>query len=94
MDKLRAELFYPKRELSNLEYVEKALELRDAVLEQEGTDIFVLGKHGQAPTQEAYDSAQRFADVVSNAIERADGSSEVFTAELMRHTNDTVLPRR
>lgn len=90
---IRNELFNTA-ELSNLEYVEKALELRDAVMREKGVDIFVGAGHKLNPSQEDYDSAERVAETFRECVEYAQGDSEVFTNELMRKTNDVKLPFR
>lgn len=90
---IRNKLFSGK-EMSNLEYCTLALQLRDATLEETGKDIFVGSGHNLTPTQEAFNSAQRVADIMHECIEASNGSSELFTAELMRRTNDITLPKR
>lgn len=92
-DELRKDLFSGK-EMTNLDYCTKALALRQAVLEEEGKDIFVGEGRNLTPTSEAYASAQRVAEVMAECVQAADGSPEIFTAELMRRTNDVKLPLR
>ena len=91
---LRKDLFNPDSELSNLDYARKALQLREAIIEQEGRDIFVGKGSKLTPTNEDYEAAQRVADVFQNCIDVADGNSEIFTRELMRVTNDVALPTK
>lgn len=93
LDKIRKDLFGGK-ELSNLDYCKNALQLRDEILKSEGKDIFVGQGHQLTPTQEAYDSAQRVADVMRECIENCGGDSDLFTAQLMSRTNDVVIPKR
>lgn len=93
-DELRKALFQPERELNNLEYCKLAVELRDAVLEEEGKDIFVADNSQYTPGQDSYDAAERVASVMKDCIEYAQGDSVAFTNELMRRTNDVNLPRR
>ena len=88
VDALRADLF--GKELSNLDFAKKALELRDALIERDGVDIFVGKGSKLTPTQEDYEAAQRVADVFQNCIEVSDGDSEIFTRELMRLTDDVA----
>lgn len=90
---IRADLFDGK-DKSNLEYVTKALELRDAVLAEEGKDIFVSQGHNITPTQQDYDTAAKVAKIYQECIDYADGDSEAFTNELMRRTNEIKLPGR
>ena len=89
IEDIRKELFNPDKELSNLEYASKALELRDRVLEEKGIDIFVA-KNSQYPNE----AAERVASVLQQCIDRAEGDSSIFTAELQRRTNDILIPRR
>lgn len=88
VDALRADLF--GKDLSNLDFAKKALELRDAIIDEEGVDIFVGKGSKLTPTQEDYESAQKVADVFQSCIEVADGDSEIFTRELMRLTDDVA----
>lgn len=89
---LRVEMFGGKNTFTNLEYCTKALQLRKAILDSEGTDIFVASNSQVTPTSFDYERAQAVADVMQECIEYADGDSEAFTNELMRRTND-VMPQ-
>lgn len=88
----RENLFGGKKELSNLEYCQNALNLREAVLETEGIDIFVGQGHNITPEQSDYEKAERVAAVMAECIEKAQGNSSIFTAELMARTKDVSLP--
>lgn len=85
IDALRKELFGGK-ELSNLEYCEKALELRDAILEKTKgkTDIFVGRGSNFEPTQNDYYRAENTAEIMKECVKFADGDSSTFTSELMK----------
>lgn len=87
---LRNELFDADKEMTNLEYVTKALELRDAVIEAGGDDPFLPHGNKIAPTAEDYEAAERVAAVFKECVELADGNSEIFTRELMRMTTDVA----
>lgn len=82
-----------RKEMTNLDFCKTALELREAVLREEGKDIFVGRGHDIVPTNESYESAEKVATVMQECIEYANGDSQVFTNELMRRTNDINLPR-
>lgn len=86
VDALRKDLF--GRELSDLEYAKKALELRNELIEREGVDIFVGKGSKLTPDASDYEAAQRVADAFESCIEIADGDSEIFKRELMRITDD------
>lgn len=90
IDALRSDLFSGKKDLSNLEYAQKALELRNALIDSEGVDIFVGRGSKLTPTNEDYEAAQRVADTFQQCIDVAQGDSEIFTRELMRLTEDVA----
>lgn len=87
---LRNEVFDADKELLNLEYVTKALHLRDAVIEAGSEDPFVPHGNKIAPTAEDYEAAERVASVFKECVEYADGDSALFTQELMRRTIDVA----
>lgn len=88
LDALRKDLF--GKDLSNLEYAKKALQLRNELIEREGVDIFVGKGSKIAPDESDYVAAQRVADAFQSCIDVADGDSEIFTRELMRITKDVA----
>lgn len=88
---LRKELFNKDTQLSNLEFVEKSLELRDALLDAGEPDPFLPVGSRISPTPEEERIAENVAEIYRECIEYADGDSEVFTNELMRRTID-VMP--
>lgn len=94
IDALRKDLFSGENELSNLEYAQKALELREALIDSKGVDIFVGKGSKLTPTNEDYEAAQRVADTFQKCIDVAEGNSEIFTRELMRLTEDVVVPSK
>lgn len=90
LDALRKELFDPYCQISNLEYAEKALKLREGVLAQGGTDPFLPVGKNIAPTAEDVACAEKVAEAFKSCIEYADGNAELFTQELMRVTKDAA----
>lgn len=93
IDALRKDLFGGSKDLTNLEYAQKSLELRDALIERDGVDIFVGRGSKLTPTDDDYEAAQRVADAFKQCIDVAQGDSEIFTRELMRITED-VAPHK
>ena len=91
IDALRKELFNKDTQLSNLEFIEKSLELRDALMDKGEPDPFLPIGSRISPTPEEARIAENVADIYRECIEYADGDSEVFTNELMRRTVD-VMP--
>lgn len=88
IDALRKDLF--GKELSNLDFAKKALELRNEIIDKEGKDIFVGKGSKFTPDEHDYETAQKVADGLQSCIDIADGNSEIFTRELMRITNDVA----
>lgn len=94
VNQLRKELFGGE-ELSNLEYVTKALQLREALLDQGEQDPFLpVGSHVQI-NQDMIDAAEQSALVFKECVDLADGDSGVFTAALQARMRDLpTLGRR
>jgi hypothetical protein len=78
--------------MTNLEFVSKSLELRNAIIESGGTDPFLPVGKGIEITREDVEAAEFTAQQFQECIDIAKGNSEVFTAELMRRTVDNSLP--
>ena len=89
INELRKSLF--NADNSNLEYVEKAVKLRDALIENGEPDPFLPWGKRISPTQEDYEKAEQVVDVLKDCIEIADGNSDIFTRELQRRTADDVF---
>ena len=94
IDDLRNELFNSPKELNNLEYVTKAMELREALMENGEPDPFLPVGKQISPTRDDLEGAEKVAQVYRECIDYAEGDSEVFTNELMRRTRDVKLPRK
>lgn len=91
-DDLRKDLFTKK--LSNLEFVEKTLQLRQNILDESGEDIFAPDGPQFSFNDEDKRDAQRVADALQSCVDVADGNSAIFTNELQRILKDTPLPNR
>ena len=94
IDDLRNDLFNSPRELNNLEFITKTMELREALMENGEPDPFLPVGKQISPTRDDLAGAEKVAQVYKECIEYADGDSEVFTNELMRRTRDVKLPRK
>lgn len=88
---LKKRLFKPDHELSDIEYVSRALDLRDALIEQEGIDCFVGSSHSYSPTQDDYVKAAKVAEVFRECVDASNGNNTRFMAELKSRINDTVI---
>lgn len=95
IEEMRNELFSKEaadKGMSNLEFIERSLELRDAIIASGGTDPFLPVGKGIELTRDDYEAAEFTAQQFRECIDVAQGNSEVFTAELMRRTVDNSLP--
>ena len=83
-----------KEDQTNLEFVQNALNLRNALIEAGEEDPFVPNGRQIQPTDEDRIKAQNVADVFQDCIDYAEGDSAVFTNELMRRTNDVRIMKK
>lgn len=88
--KLRKELF--DGELNNLDYVSKALELREAIMDQGGQDPFLPNGPFHEANNQDREAVEKVVAVFEHCIEYANGDPEVFTNELSRLTKDNLPP--
>lgn len=89
IDELRKKLANGDQ-LSNLEYVQTVLDLRNSLIEKGEQDPFVPQGANVKPEATDWATAQRVADAFQSCIDYADGDSEIFTTELMRITKDSA----
>lgn len=94
IDELRSDLFNSGRDLSNLEYVERTLALRDALIEKGEPDPFLPNGKNYSITQDDINKAEIVAQTFRECVDYANGNSQLFTQELMRRTKDDGLLRR
>ena len=92
IDALRKDLF--NNDQTNLQYIEKALKLREALLEKGEKDPFLPYGKNIIPTDEDIATADRVARVLQECVDYADGDSDIFTNELQRITVDTAPQRK
>ena len=86
---LREKLYGPKSsELNNLDFWKTTLELRNAVIAQEGYDPFLPYGEKIKPTAQDMEKANNVANVVQECIDESNGDSEIFTALLQSKTNN------
>lgn len=89
---LRNKLF-GEGQMSNLEYVETALSLRNSLIEAGERDPFLPYGDKVDITAEQIDAANRVAAGLQEMVDFAEGDSGVFSAEYQRRVKDTVIPR-
>lgn len=94
INNLRSKLFSKENNLSNLEYCDTALQLRDALIENGMRDPFLPSGHNVVTTDSDIETANRVATVMKECIDYSDGDSNIFTNELQRRTVDVVIPKK
>jgi hypothetical protein len=92
IDDLRKKLF-GEGDLSNLEYVETALSLRNSLIEAGEKDPFLPYGGKVDITSEQIDTANKVAAGLQEMVDFAEGDSGVFTAEYQRKVKDVMIPR-
>ena len=94
INELRTKLFSKGSNLNNLEYCKAAVELRDALIENDDKDTFLPFGHNVVTTESDNETANRVATVLKECIDYADGDSDIFTNELQRRTVDISIPKK
>lgn len=93
-DELRKKLFNKDGNLSNLEYVDTVLKLRESLIEAGERDPFLPFGEKTTVTSDAIDKANSVAEGLQYCVDQADGDSMLFTSYLQRITKDTPTMRR
>ena len=94
VEDLRKKLFSTDSEnLSNLEYVETALSLRNGLIEAGERDPFLPYGDKIDITSEQIETANKVANALQEMVDFAEGDSGVFTAEYQRRVKDIAIPR-
>lgn len=93
IDELRQAIFGGKQ-ITNLEYIQNCLLLREKVMKETGNDIFLPSGHKVQIEQSDIDTANRVAQIYQECIDIAQGDPNVFTMELNRRTIDVGIPNR
>jgi hypothetical protein len=94
LKKLAEDFLKNGKDMTNLQYIESMLEIRDEAMKQGYKDPFLpTGSHVMIDDQ-MVEKAQHVADAFEDCIESAEGDSGLFTAHLQRILKDPVIPRR
>lgn len=94
IDELRKKLFNKSNNLTNLEFIQTSLDLRDALIEDGQPDPFLPVGENINITKDMIDTAERVAEIYRECVDFADGDSGIFTAELQRRTKESIPLRR
>lgn len=92
ISQMRNDLLYKNH--TNMDYIKRALELREETLKQTGKDIFVSNSSITQPSREDYANAHEVAEAFQYCLDRAEGNESVFTSELQRIMVDPIIPKR
>ena len=92
IDALRNDLF--NREMTNLEYAEKTLQLRDELLKRGERDPFLPNGRNYIPNDFDTMEADRAAEALQHCIDTAQGNPSIFQNELQRILVDRVPVRK
>lgn len=79
--------------LTNLEYWDKVLKLRSALLKRGDEDPFVPQGNKVAATQADYATAEKVATIMQEMVDNAAGDAGVFLNEFQRRVKDTQIKK-
>lgn len=88
INELRRKLFNPDNNLSNLDYVNSMLKLRNVLIENGERDPFLPIGEKVEITADTVQKAENVAIALQDCIDYADGDSGIFTAQLQRIMKD------
>lgn len=88
INELRKKLFNPDNNLSNLEYVDNMLKLRNALIENGERDPFLPIGEKVEITSDTVQKAEKVANALQDCVDYAEGDSGIFTAQLQRIMKD------
>lgn len=91
VDEIRSEMFKQDSGLTNLQYIQDALELRSQLISEGKPDPFLPVGNQIAPTDFDIATANKVAEVLQECVDYAEGDSAVFTNELLRRTVDVKI---
>lgn len=89
IDQLRKDLYgNPNKQMSDIEYIDKTLQLRDALIEKGERDPFLPNGADYNYSKEDQEKADYIASVYRECLEYANGDNQAFINELARRTKD------
>ena len=93
VDKMRNELFGDNRkEMTNLEYMDKVVKFRDAAIEAGERDPFLPTSGDNKDSLEAHNTAEKVANGLKQMIKDANGSPDAFNALYQARVEDLNIP--
>lgn len=91
IQELRTHLFDDTNK-TNLDFVDTALKLRNALIEKGERDPFLPSGDKVALNDTIYDDIENVAAVLQECVDFAEGDSSVFTAKLQSKLVDSAMP--
>ena len=85
---LRKELYVDDSDLSDLEIASKTLELRKLIIDRDGEENDPFLPTGITPTSYDIEKAQLVAQELQDAVDKAEGSDEVFRGHFVSKIKD------
>lgn len=92
IDELRHDILQ-NDSLTNLEYWDKVLKLRSALLKRGDEDPFVPQGSKVSATQADYATAEKVATIMQEMVDNAEGDPNVFLNEYQRRVKDTSMKK-
>lgn len=92
IDELRHDILHNEG-LTNLEYWDKVLKLRSALLKRGDEDPFVPQGSKVNATQADYATAEKVATIMQEMVDNAEGDPNVFLNEYQRRVKDTSMKK-
>lgn len=92
IDELRYDILQ-NDSLTNLEYWDKVLKLRSALLKRGDEDPFVPQGSKVSATQADYATAEKVATIMQEMVDNAEGDPNVFLNEYQRRVKDTSMKK-
>lgn len=90
--RLQKELYGDERkDCTNLDYISKTLELRDALMEEGYRDPFLPTKGKDKDSVEAKEAAKKVADGLKQMVKDSDGDPEMFRAIYQSRVEDVEV---
>lgn len=80
--------------LTDLEMISKTLQLRQALIDETGEDIFIPVGKRFAPEDSDIATAEKVADVFQQCVDAAEGDSRKFIRLLDDRTIDVPMPKK
>lgn len=86
LEELTESFYKDYRRMSNREFAERMLEIRNRTLEETGKDLFMPSDAQYIPTQDDINTVNGLVEGLQNCINYANGNDSVFNSELDRIT--------